>query len=125
MSTTTAVIKLQLSPATIPPGYEVACQVTVSGRFGRPVTLTFVDGKKFDVILEDWDGTEVWRRTGGFRYTIDREPVTIAAGETLVFDAELSGNVTASLRFGRHHVTAVLFTDPPLRSAPVQLDIER
>ncbi|MCL5110730.1 MAG: BsuPI-related putative proteinase inhibitor [Chloroflexi bacterium] len=83
--------RLTLDLATGAPTYitgtKVSFKLTARNAGTTPVTLSFASGQRFDMVVQDATGREIWRWSAGRVFTQVMSSQELAPGQSLTYDA--------------------------------------
>lgn len=111
----------------MPPGPPIipTMEVTLvlSNRKAEPLTLTFDSAQRFDLIIVDKGGSEIWRLSQGRAYRREGETVTIADQWLVKEKVKLADRKGDPLPDGYYQLKAVLTAQPRL-SAEIVFEVK-
>lgn len=97
-------VTLTLNRATYPASAPISMALRVENPTSDPLTLAFSDGQRFDFVVRDADGGERWRWSEGRFFTQALGSETVAAGDSLVYEATMEEGLEA----GRYTVVGLV-----------------
>ena len=107
--------------ASYRPGQPIVIAFAVFNRTPHPVRLDFTSGQRFDAVIVDRGGREIWRWSAGRMFTMALGQEMVGPGNPrLAFEAEFAG----SLAPGRYTVTGLLADAGRRLSASVAVDVQ-
>ncbi len=102
------------------PGQPMAITFEVFNHTPAPVRFEFTSGQRYDVVIEDGGGGEVWRWSAGRMFTMALGRETLGPGNPrLIYETEYAGR----LEPGRYRITGILTDARRQASAPVGVDV--
>ena len=111
----------------MPPGPPIipTMEVTLllSNQRAEPLVLTFDTAQRFDLVLLDNEGLEVWRLSEGREYLRERQTVTITGQWVAKEKVKLADRKGDPLPDGYYQLKAVLTAQPRL-SAEITFEVK-
>jgi hypothetical protein len=112
---------LEADKVTYTQGEPVTLTLRVVNRGLEPVSLQFRDAQRYDLVVQDPQGHEVWRWAAGrvFAQILGEETLPPAGGE-------LTYRITVRERFppGHYRAIGLIPTEEELLSASIRISIE-
>ena len=102
------------------PGQPILITFEVFNYTPDPVGFDFTSGQRYDVVIEDHGGNQVWRWSAGKMFTMAMGRETLGPGNPrLIYEVE----VTAGLEPGRYKIIAILTDVRRQTSATTSVDV--
>ena len=111
---------LSTDQAVYRPGETIRITFEVFNHTPAPVRFDFTSGQRYDVVIEDDRGGEVWRWSAGRMFTMALGRETLGpAKPRLTYEAEY----TAGLEPGRYHIKGLLTDESRRISATIGVEV--
>ena len=106
-------------------GETVKIDFSVQNLLDKPQTFHFNSGQTYDIFIKNAAGETVWSWGANKRFIMAQSAVEFAAGETKNYSASWDGRSFPDFqaKAGKYSVQAVLKSEPPLESAPLEIEI--
>ncbi len=102
------------------PGQPILITFEVFNHTPAPVRFDFTSGQRYDVVIEDDGGNQVWRWSAGRMFTMAMGRETLGPGNPrLIYETEYA----ARLEPGRYKITAILTDLRRQTSATIGVDV--
>lgn len=113
-------VLLTADKATYVAGEPIVLTLRLVNGTREPVTLTFHTGQRFDFVVRDQEGREVWRWAAGRMFTQVLGQKTVPASGTLIYTA----TVEKPLPAGGYTVTGLVTVPDGVPSASLTFRVE-
>ena len=102
------------------PGQPIQITFEVFNHTPDPVRIDFTSGQRYDVVIEDDSGNEVWRWSGGRMFTMAMGQETLGPGNPrLIYEIEYADR----LEPGRYKIIGILSDARRQTSATISVEV--